>query len=145
MKMVIRNFFRNNVVSSSAVRASEDISETHAVEDNTAQVSGINNETDECSVAMASIQKRKACNVKKCKWNINYTAYAVMGFIAQKEAVNPYPLVRYLFCFVLHIFEKSNQLDFLLQGKGSDVFQEDSTIEAFKQNLEVVAEENNNF
>ena len=55
MKMDICNFFKNSVVTSSVVRVSEDISKTHAAEDNAAQVSGINNETDECSVTMATI------------------------------------------------------------------------------------------
>ena len=85
MKMDICNLFNNSVVSSSEVRASEDISETHAAEDNPAQVSGINNETLEWFVAMKTIQKRRVCNVKKRKWNDDYTAYAVMGFIAQKK------------------------------------------------------------
>ena len=45
---------------------------------------------------MATIQKRKVCNIKKCKWNNNYIAY---GFYCTKEeALNPYPLARYLFC-----------------------------------------------
>ena len=63
IKMDIRNFYKNTVVSSSEVRVSEDISETHEAEDNATQISGINNETDECSVAMATIQKRRECNV----------------------------------------------------------------------------------
>ena len=85
MKMDICNFFKNTVVSSSEVRASEDISQTHVAEDNAAQVSGINNETDECSVAMETIQERRICNVKKHKWNDNYTGYAVIGFIAYEK------------------------------------------------------------
>ena len=80
MKMDICNFFKNSGVSSS-----EDICETHAAEDNAAQVSGINNETDECSVAMATIEKRRVCNVKKRKWKDVYTIYAVVGCIAQKK------------------------------------------------------------
>ena len=55
MKMHICNFFKNSVVSLSEVHGSEDISETYVAEDNAAQVSGISNETDECSVAMATI------------------------------------------------------------------------------------------
>ena len=40
--------------------------------------------------------KRKVCNVKKRKWNDNYTAY---GFYRTKEeALNPYPSARCLFC-----------------------------------------------
>ena len=50
-----RMYLKNSVVSSSEVCVSEDISETHEAECNAAQVSGINNETDECSVAMATI------------------------------------------------------------------------------------------
>ena len=59
------------------VCASEDNSETYTAEDNAAQVSGINNETDECSVAMATIQKRRVSNITKCKWNDNYTGYGL--------------------------------------------------------------------
>ena len=55
MKTDIRNFFKNTVVTSSKVRASEDISETHEAEDNATQISGINNETDECCIAMVTI------------------------------------------------------------------------------------------
>ena len=87
--MDIRNFFKNSVVSSSEVRVNDDIRETHTAEDNAAQVTGTNNETGECSAAMATTQKRKVCNVKKRKWNDNYTAY---GFYRTKEeALNPYP------------------------------------------------------
>ena len=101
--MDIRNFFKNSVVSSSEVRVNDDIRETHTAEDNAAQVTGINNETDECSVAMATIQKRKVCNVKKRKWNDNYTAY---GFYRTKEVLNPYPSARCLFCTA--VFGNSN-------------------------------------
>ena len=59
MKMDIHNFFKNGVVGPSEVCASEDISKTHAAQDNAAQISGINNETDECSVAMATIKKEE--------------------------------------------------------------------------------------
>ena len=82
MKIDIRSFFKNSVVSSSEVRVNDDIRETHTAKDNAAQVTGFNNETDECSVAMATIQKRKVSNVKKRKWNDNYTAYF---FIVQKK------------------------------------------------------------
>ena len=84
------------MVSSSGVRAREDISETQEAEDNATQISGINNETDECSVAMATILKRSECNVKKRKWNDNYTAF---GFYrSKKQALNPYPSARCLLC-----------------------------------------------
>ena len=63
--MDIRNFYTNSAVSSSEVRVNDDIRKTHTAEGNAAQVTGINNETDECSVAMGTIQKRKVCNVKK--------------------------------------------------------------------------------
>ena len=56
--MDIGNFFKNSVVSSSEVRVNDDIRETHTAEKNAAQVIGINNETDECYVAMATIQKK---------------------------------------------------------------------------------------
>ena len=82
MKIDIRNFFKNSVVSSIEVRVNDDIRETHTAEDNVAQVTRINNETDECSVAMVTIQKRKVCNVKKRKWNDNYTA---CGFYSTKK------------------------------------------------------------
>ena len=95
MKLDICNFFKNSVVSSSEVRVNDNIRETHTAEDNAAQVTGINNETDECSVAMATIQKRKVRNVKKHKWNDNYTAY---GFYCTKGALNSYPLAHFLFC-----------------------------------------------
>ena len=85
MDTCIRDFFKNSLVSSGEVRASEDISETQAVEDNAAQISGINNKT-ECSVAMATIQKRRVCIVKKRKWNNNYIAYV---FFAQKRGFEP--------------------------------------------------------
>ena len=70
------------MVSLSEVRVSEDISETHLAENNAALVSGINNETNECSVAMATIQRRRVCSVKKYKWNNNYTA---CGFYRKKN------------------------------------------------------------
>ena len=54
MKMDIRNFFKNNVVSSSEVRVNDDIRKTHTAENNAAQVTGINNETGDCSAAMAT-------------------------------------------------------------------------------------------
>ena len=55
MKIDTHIFFKNSVVTINEVRASEDISKTHTAENNASQVSGINNETDECSVAMATI------------------------------------------------------------------------------------------
>ena len=60
MKMDIRNFFKNSVVSSSEVRVNDDIRETHTAEDNAAQVTGINNETGDCSAAMALKRERYA-------------------------------------------------------------------------------------
>ena len=84
MKMDIRNFFKNSVVSSIEVHASEDISKTHVAEYNAAQISWIKNEIDECSVAMATIQKRRVCSVKKRKGNNNYTAY---GFYRTKKGL----------------------------------------------------------
>ena len=68
MKMDMRNFFKNSAVSPSEVRVSEDISKTHAAEDNAAQVFGIHNETDDFSVAMVSIQEgmqRKETQMKR--------------------------------------------------------------------------------
>ena len=44
--MDIRNFFKNSVVSSSEVCVNGNIRETHTAEDNAAQVTVINNETD---------------------------------------------------------------------------------------------------
>ena len=82
MNTCIHDFFKNSLVSLSEVRSSEDISETHAAEDNAAQNSGINNERDECSVAMATIQKRRICIVKKRKSNDTCTAY---GFFRTKK------------------------------------------------------------
>ena len=104
MKIDIRNFYKNSVVSSSEVRVNDDIRETHTAEDNAAQVTGINNETGECSAAMATTQKRKVCNVKKRKWNDNYTVYRF--YCTKEEALNPYPSARCLFCTA--VFGNSN-------------------------------------
>ena len=79
--MDLRNFFRNSEISLRGVRVNEDIGETQAAEVNATQVSGINDETSECSVAMATIQ-RSTCIINKRKWNDDYTAY---GFCRTKR------------------------------------------------------------
>ena len=59
MKMNIRNFFKNSVVSSSEVRVNDDIRETHTAEDNAAQVTRINNETGDCSVQWQLLKRER--------------------------------------------------------------------------------------
>ena len=61
------------------------------------------------------------CIVKKCKRNDNYTAYGF--YCTKKEALNPYPSARCLFCTA--VFGNSN----LTPGNFAQLNRRQKTIE----------------